>query len=233
MKINEIISSVDKDEIHDRFNTYFYPKTNKFTINDDGSLDVIGDVTFIGGLGIRKLPVVFNKITGFFRCHDKNLSSLENSPRIITKDFYCNSNQLTTLIGGPDQILGSFVCYKNKLETLEGFPKLILGNISIYNNQLTSLVGLPQTFNNDIILSYNNTLPLLRLLIAKRIEFLYTTIDINGDEVLKNDLQYIYKIEDVLNKYAGQGRKAALDCAADLLSLGKKLDIDLTMNARW
>ena len=68
--------------------------------------------------------------------------------------------------------------------------------------------------------SYSPTMPLLRCLIAKEIN-LYPKTNINN------------QIQEILNKYAGQGRKAALDCAADLLSLGKKLNIDLTMNARW
>ena len=239
MKINEIISSVDKYKIRRIFNEHFEYK-DEITIDDNGFISCSGNVKLIRKLS--KLPVKFLKVDGFFDCSNNNqLTTLEGSPTSVIKCFDCSNNQLTTLEGSPTSVGGSFNCSSNQLTTLAGSHTSIGGIFNCSNNVLITLEGGPISisggfycFNNlnlknlnhlmsgisDLYLSYLPTMPLLRCLIAKKIKF-YPITDIN------------VQIQDILNKYAGQGRKAALDCAAELLSLGKTLDIDLTMNARW
>jgi hypothetical protein len=62
----------------------------KYTINDDGSIDVDGNV-FLIGLKLRKIPVKFNKVSGSFKCCKNNLTSLENCPKHIEHDLICDT----------------------------------------------------------------------------------------------------------------------------------------------
>ena len=238
MKINEIISSVDKDEILKIFNKYF-TYDGKITIDANGFISCSGNIKLIRKLS--KLPVKFLKIDGDFYCYDNQLTTLEGGPTSVGGGFYCSENQLTTLVGGPTSVGDSFYCSNNQLTTLEGSPTSVGGSFNCSSNQLTTLECSPTSingnfycFNNpnlknlnhlpsgisELWMPYSPTMPLLRCLIAKEIRF-----DLITDTTTQ--------IKNVLNKYAEQGRKAALDCAADLLSLGKKLGIDLTMNVRW
>ena len=197
----------------------FYCSNNQLTT-------LVGCPTSVGGsfdCSKNKLTTLAGcptSVGGNFNCFENKLTTLEGGPTSVGGSFYCSNNQLTTLVGCPTSVGGSFDCSKNKLTTLAGGPKLIDGNFYCYENpNLKNLNHLPSGIS-DLWMPYSPIMPLLRCLIAKDTNFDPRT-DINN------------QIEYILNKYAGQGRKAALDCAADLLSLGKKLDIDLTMNARW
>ena len=259
MKINEIISSIDKDKILELFIEYF-EYDGEITIDDNRFISCSGNVKLIKK--IYKLPVKFLKVDGNFDCRNNNLETLEGSPTSVSSSFSCSNNQLTTLVGGPTSVDGDFYCHNNQLTTLDGSPTSVSVDFNCSYNQLTTLEGSPTSVGGDFSCSrnqlttleggptsvgggfycYNNpnlknlnhlpigisevsitylpTMPLLKCLIANNIQFHPNTNIINI-------------IEDVLNKYAGQGRRGALSCAADLLSLGKKLNIDLTMNARW
>ena len=46
-----------------------------YTVNDDGSIDVNGDV-FLDNKGLTELPLSFNKVTGYFSCSNNKLTSL-------------------------------------------------------------------------------------------------------------------------------------------------------------
>ena len=220
MKINEIISSVDKDEILEIFNKYFKTNANAvIDIDDIGYVSCDHYVTSKNICEFNILPIKFKFINGSFSCNEnRRLTSLIGFPDTLMYNTYCYGNGLKTLKGGPTSVNGIFNCSDNQLSNLEGCP-YVTYDLNICNNPLESLNGLKSDIRR-IFLTYTPTLPLLKCLTAKTIKF-----DPTGP--------LIKQIQYVLNKYAGQGRKAALDCAADLLSLGKKLGIDLTMNARW
>lgn len=76
----------------------------KYTINDDGTVDVDGDVDLFNN-GLTELPFKFGKVTGYFNC---------------------GLNKLTSLVGSPKYVGGYFSCYNNKLKTLEG------GRVSLF-----------------------------------------------------------------------------------------------------
>ena len=90
-----------------------YNITN-YTINDDGSIDVNGNVN-LSDKGLTELPLTFNKVTGWFDCGRNNLTTLKGSPRWVGGCFSCNKNQLTSLEFSPDYVGGSFDCYTNQL----------------------------------------------------------------------------------------------------------------------
>ena len=53
-----------------------------YTINDDGSIDVNGDV-ILSRIGFTKIPVKFKNVRGYFDCQDNQLTTLENAPQSI------------------------------------------------------------------------------------------------------------------------------------------------------
>jgi len=97
-----------------------YDITN-YTINDDGSIDVDGDVDLYRKR-LTELPLKFGKVTGYFTCLDNKITSLEGSPYWVGEDFSCSGNLLKTLEGGPYYVGGYFSCNDNYLTSLEGSP---------------------------------------------------------------------------------------------------------------
>jgi hypothetical protein len=90
-----------------------YDITN-YTVNDDGSIDVVGNVSFFN-MGLTELPLIFNKVTGHFECSCNKLTSLKGSPRWIGGYFSCQYNQLTSLEFSPDYVGCYFACNGNNL----------------------------------------------------------------------------------------------------------------------
>ena len=90
-----------------------YGITN-YTINPDGSIDVVGNVN-LWGKGLTELPLIFNKVTGYFDCGGNRLTSLKGSPIWVGGFFSCEDNKLTSLEFSPDYVGGSFDCSSNDL----------------------------------------------------------------------------------------------------------------------
>ena len=85
-----------------------------YTINDDGSIDVNGDVS-LSYDGLTELPLRFNRVTGYFNCSYNNLTSLKGCPRWIGGWFSCSNNRLTSLEFSPEYVGSNFYCYNNDL----------------------------------------------------------------------------------------------------------------------
>ena len=99
------------NSIHDICKEY---DIENYTINDDGSIDVDGDVD-LWGLDLTELPLTFNKVSGYFNCYNNRLTSLKGCPRWVGGSFGCVDNQLTSLEFSPDYVGGNFYCSNNKL----------------------------------------------------------------------------------------------------------------------
>ena len=85
-----------------------------YTINDDGTIDVNGNVNLCN-IKLTEIPLTFNKVSGDFDCGVNKLTSLKGSPRWIGGGFYCDHNILTSLEFSPDYVGGSFWCNNNQL----------------------------------------------------------------------------------------------------------------------
>jgi hypothetical protein len=85
-----------------------------YTINDDGSIDVDGDVN-LWGLGLTELPLTFNKVSGDFTCGCNYLTTLKGGPRWVGGFFICSYNNLTSLEFSPDYVGDWFDCFNNDL----------------------------------------------------------------------------------------------------------------------
>lgn len=175
-----------------------YNITN-YTINDDGSIDVDGDVD-LSNKGLTKLPLKFRKVTGGFNINDNCLTSLIGSPEYVGRWFNCIYNQLTSLFGAPKyvgnnfacdnnllssmkycpQYIGSdFYCEYNQLTSLEYIPNEIDGNFNCSNNLISSLEFLPKIINGRLNLDNNN---------IKNINYLpkrYERLDIYNNSIYK------------------------------------------------
>jgi len=147
----------------------------RYTINDDGSIDVDGDVDLYK-MNLNKLPIKFNKVNGYFSCSwnvltslegcpnitnsnfscsYNNLTSLDGSPNKVGWNFDCSSNQLTSLEGCPMEVDVDFICYNNNLTSLEGCPLRVSGTLSCINNKITTLKGFPMIIEGNLDLMYN------------------------------------------------------------------------------
>jgi hypothetical protein len=111
-------------------------KITNYTINDDGSIDVDGDVN-LSYKGLTELPLTFNKVSGYFSCSNNRLTSLKGSPKWVGSDFYCYNNDLTSLKGSPKWVGSDFYCYNNDLTSLEFCPDYVGGNFYCVKNNLT------------------------------------------------------------------------------------------------
>jgi len=72
-----------------------------YTINNDGSIDVDGDVR-LWNRGLTKLPLNFNHVSGDFYCNWNKLTTLEFSPKSVGGGFYCGDNPIYNQLGDID-----------------------------------------------------------------------------------------------------------------------------------
>ena len=116
---------------------------SNYSINQDGSIDVIGSVNF-DKRRLKKLPLKFGKVSGYFSCTDNLLTSLEGSPRQVYGGLFCANNRLTTLIGGPIRVNGDYSCWNNKLLTdVYGFPDYFGdGSIKFYHTPVQEILSI-------------------------------------------------------------------------------------------
>jgi hypothetical protein len=132
-------------KLFESFGDYVCDKYNitNYTINEDGTIDVRGDVN-LSSQGLNELPVRFRNVSGDFFCDDNQLISLEGCPKSVGGGFWCNNNQLSSLEGCPQSVGGDFICYNNQLMTLEGCPQNVGGDFYCNNNWLVTLEGGPE-----------------------------------------------------------------------------------------
>jgi hypothetical protein len=119
-----------------------------YHINDDGSVDVNGDVDLTWGeLGnLKKLPLAFNVVTGGFNCADNKLTTLERCPKEVDYISFMD-NKLTSLEHSPKKVKTEFIIgYNTLLTSLEGLEDTYIGGeLSIdFCENLYSLKGFPK-----------------------------------------------------------------------------------------
>ncbi len=127
---------MSEQEIHNICEKY---NIKNYIINSDGSIDVDGNVNLFN-TNLIKIPLKFNRITGYFDCMDNKLTSLEGCPNEVNGGFSCSYNQLTSLEGLSKIIEGSLFCTNNKLTNLKGI-ETVDRFIFCDGNPLKSLVG--------------------------------------------------------------------------------------------
>ena len=121
-------------------------RINNYTINEDGSIDVNGDVNLYN-LGLTELPLIFNRVSGSFDCSYNRLTTLKGSPKYVGTNFNCKDNELTSLEDGPEKVEGGYYCMNNrKLKSLEGvgefdylFSDILIGDSNRISDYLIKI----------------------------------------------------------------------------------------------
>jgi hypothetical protein len=141
--INESISHKEIERICKEY------KIENYTINEDGVVDVDGDV-HLSRMSLTELPIRFGKVGGDFNCDRNDLTSLKGSPSMVGGDFNCYTNKLSSLKGSPSNVGGDFHCWDNVLRTLEGGPSSVGGSYHCCGNILITLEGFPELYGNNM-----------------------------------------------------------------------------------
>ncbi len=155
-----------------------------YTINDDGSIDVDGDVN-LNHKKLTRIPFKFRNVSGDFHCYDNKLTTLEGAPNSVSGNFSCYDNQLASLEGAPNTVGGGFYCYFNQLTSLEGAPNNVGGDFCCYGNQLTSLAGSPNTVGGGFYCSGNPNLPyseLFKIVDTVKYDIYYISVNTPEDK---------------------------------------------------
>lgn len=198
-----------------------YYGIKNYTINEDDSIDVDGDVR-LGGWNLDIIPLKFNKVNGNFSIANNNITSLDGCPKIVNGYFYCYVNNLNSLKGAPLTVGGNFYCNNNNLENLEYFPNFIGGSFGCCENHGLMIYGINDKVDGDVIcdpdkeiiynifvdnLDYLNNfynfnilsnigseyvLPNLNLKRLKRFIELYDLNELTNDQI--NDLKKYYHV---------------------------------------
>jgi hypothetical protein len=152
--INE--SVIDKkirrrnNEIHRTCEKYHI---SNYTINEDGSIDVDGDVV-IYNRHLKKLPLKFRNIYGSFNCDNNKLTTLEGCPINVYGNFSCVDNWIRSLDHCPKSVSGVFRCSFNKITSLEGIPGNPKSILSRFNH-LKDVKGIKDGWSGSIDVERN------------------------------------------------------------------------------
>ena len=122
-------------------------KITNYTINDDGSIDVDGNVILYDE-NLTELPLTFNRIDGDFNCGNNRLSSLKGGPKWVGGYFSCSNNRLSSLEFSPYYVGSDFYCINNKL--VDNYC-----DIEISGEFFTNLKQYGLIINNNRVTNYN------------------------------------------------------------------------------
>ena len=138
-----------------------------YTINDDLSIDVDGDI-YLEYHSLTKLPLNFRNVSGDFSCRNNQLTSLEGGPNKVGGCFNCNNNKLTSLLGAPREVGNGFYCSGNKLTSLEGISQYISGVINVRLNQLIDVRGVKDGWRGQFLMGGNPVQKIFKLFPKER-----------------------------------------------------------------
>lgn len=150
IKLFESFKKVTRDDVYNFFGSHNLIIGN-FTVNDDNTIDVDGDVD-LSYSSIVEMPFKFGKVTGDFNCSNNNLESLEGSPYEVGGKFTCSYNhKLKNLKGSPVEVYGDFKCSQcRNLESLNGMPLEIGGDFICYLNPKLKEMDSISNINGEI-----------------------------------------------------------------------------------
>ena len=166
-----------------------------YTINNDGSIDVDGDV-YLYEKGLTELPLTFNKVSGNFNCSINQLTRLKGSPRWVGGWFSCSHNDLTSLEFSPDYVADDFSCRGNELTDLVGSPKEVGGDFNCDNNKkLITIKGCSEKIGSVF---YCSNTPLGSIFDKVDQHFLHA---FNFYKVIKDDTVNLKRLKYVMDLY--------------------------------
>ena len=166
-----------------------------YTINNDGSIDVDGNVSLFN-IGLIEIPLKFNRIYGHFSCSKNKLTSLKGSPRWVDGSFYCYYNQLSSLEFSPEYVGDDFDCSYNDLTNLDHSPKEVGKSYFCFNNkQLKDIKGISEKLNGFFYCEYT---PLSSIFDKVDKHFLHA---FNFYKIIKDDTVNLKRLKYVMDLY--------------------------------
>lgn len=206
---------VDKVQIR-RLLKAHYNIVGKVSILTNGEVNVSGSVEVRHVPDTGQLSVQFNEVKGNFEfmVSGETLKDLTGCPRWVGGVFECSNNHILSLKGAPEYVGDTFEIRYCELRSLEHGPTHVGGDYLVRRNPLQSLAHLAGHIGGEVDFEYNPHMPLLRTLVAEKIDPLRGSSPVTP-------------VAEILNKYAGKGKAGALQAAAELIRAGYK------ENARW
>jgi hypothetical protein len=224
MKLSEVVDR--KVKIENILRRSF--DLNRFTINDDLTVDVDGDVLF-SRKSQTQLPINFRTVTGCFSILDcKKLTTLKGCPQHVGSIFEVrNAQNLRSLEHGPQTVGESYIVFNSSIKSLEHCPTDIPERFIIeYCYFITSLKGCPEKIGERFSISNCQYLKSLDYLPKEILGKVYL---FNCDKVF--NLLRIFKIkgvksirfhknpiEDIINKYLPS--RDIIGCQDELIEAG-------------
>ena len=156
---------------------------DRYTINQDGSVDVNADVKLTHKLEY-KIQLKFGKVLGFFDCGNNLLTSLKGCPVEVGGYFRCSQNKkLTTLIDGPKKVGDAYFATNCNLMDFYGFPEKHEGLTYFINNPVSEILDL--IFDEGSIFDKDGNL-------AKFVGYLNEYNVIKGKKIFEEGLKQAY-----------------------------------------
>jgi hypothetical protein len=206
----------DPKEVKKILKEYFHVH-GPVKVRSTGVVDVAGTVTLKKDVLLpgNRLPIKFGGVSGSFEFDSyTNLATLEGSPDWVGGTFDCALTGVGSLAHAPQKVDGDVDVRFCNLKNFVGGPQQVGGNYWGRRNDVTSLEGLPEHIPGEFDFELMPGLPILRSLVAHKVEAL------KGKH--RQDV-----VNVILNKYAGEGKPGALKAAAELVRAGYK------EHARW
>lgn len=110
-------------------------KIKRYTINDDLSIDVDGNVRLFNKQ-LKDIPVQFGVVAGDFDCSMNPLNSLKGVPFEVKNNFTCSHIGLKTLDYAPHTVHQHFDCSNNLLTHLNTLETNIFGELNCSMNSI-------------------------------------------------------------------------------------------------
>lgn len=172
-------------------------KITNYTINEDLSVDVKGDVN-LTDKKLTHLPIQFNNVTEDFYCDDNFLTDMQGFPRVILGDINCWNNKISSFKGCPYHIEGSLYCQENQLRSLEFCIEKIGKTFCCSENKIPNLKFGPKYVGADYICHSNQI-----------ISFASAPIEVAGKmDFYDNPLE---RIDDLKTIFFGKFRHSVMD----------------------
>jgi hypothetical protein len=149
---------------------------SNYTINDDGSIDVDGNVN-LSHKRFKKLPLNFRTVSKTFWADFNKLTSIDGSPKSVT-NYFCDNNRLTSLVGCPQLIKGNLMCSYNEIETFDGLNFIEIGKeFDCYGNPIWSIWKLFRDYTKFEFFNDCDIIRENRIIILDRLNFFFDYID--------------------------------------------------------
>lgn len=187
------------------------------TVRDSGIVDVAGTVTLKKDVLLpnNRLPIKFGAVGGSFEFNSyPNLATLEGCPYWVGHTFDCALTGVGSLVGAPQKVGGEVDVRFCELKNFVGGPQQVGHNYWGRRNPITSLEGLPDLIPGELDFELTPGLHILRSLVAEKVDTMHSAHSVEA-------------VNDILNKYVGQGKAGALKAAGELIKAGYK------EHARW